>query len=93
MLNDFVLSLETKKYTVYLKGHISLLLVPRTARPTILGTSMLSLRQKNVGIGKKEVACLATSMGMFISSMFSDILHVGRGQPCSDEVWSLLEGS
>jgi hypothetical protein len=54
---------------------------------------MLSLRQKNVGIGKKEVACLATSIGMFISSMFSDILHVGRGQPCPDEVWSLFEGS
>ena len=41
----------------------------------------------------KEVACLATSIGMFISSMFSDILNVGRGQPCPDEVWYLLEGN
>jgi hypothetical protein len=41
----------------------------------------------------KEVICLAPSIGMFIFLMFSNILHVGRGQPCADEVWYLLEGN
>jgi hypothetical protein len=41
----------------------------------------------------KEVIRLATSMGMFIFLMFFNILHVGRGQPCPEEVWYLLEGS
>jgi len=38
-----------------------------------------------------EVACLATSIGMFIFLMFSNNFYVGRGQPCPDEVCYLLE--